>query len=173
MGRINGWAAARVNVDGRELVFVSTHLIGEESADVQVQQATELLAWLDTWNLPVLLVGDFNSAANPGAPEVFHTGTYATLLGAGFTDLWDRGNKPESGLTAGHEELLTDPSDAFNRRIDLVLLNQNLGRMVGAAQMRVVGTDPAVHATYGLWPSDHAGVFGVLHMPVGKGVRER
>lgn len=173
MGRINGWAAARVNVDGRDLIFVSTHLIGNEQPDVQVQQAAELLAWLDTQELPVLLVGDFNSAANPGAPEGDHTGTYPMLLEAGFTDLWDRGNKPESGLTAGHEELLTNPSYSFNRRIDLVLLNQRLGRMVGAAQMQVVGIDPAIHASYGLWPSDHAGVFGVLHMPVMNGVADR
>lgn len=165
-GRINGWAAARVNVGGRELIFVSAHLIGEEDADVQVEQAAELLAWMGTQSLPVLLVGDFNSAANPGAPEENHTGTYGMLLEAGFTDLWNRGNKPESGLTAGHEELLTNPSDSFNRRIDLVLLNQDLGKMVGAAQMRVAGADPAIVATYGLWPSDHAGVFGVLHLPV-------
>jgi hypothetical protein len=95
------------------------------------------------------------------------------LLDAGYTDLWDRGNKADAGLTAGHEELLTDPGDSFDRRIDLVLLNQRLGRMVGAAQMRVVGTDPTVHATYGLWPSDHAGVFGVLHVPVMNGLSDR
>lgn len=173
MGRINGWSAAQVNVGGRDLTFVSTHLIGEESADVQAQQTTELMAWIGVQPAPVILVGDFNSAANPGAPVEFHTETYSMLLDAGFTDLWDRGNGPESGLTAGHEELLANASDSFDRRIDLVLLDQRLGRMVGAAQLRVIGTDPAIHATYGLWPSDHAGVFGVLHLPMGRGIRER
>lgn len=173
LGLMSGWAAARVNVGGRDLMFVSTHLTGEDDADVQGQQAAELLAWLGAQSLPVLLVGDFNSAANPGAPAAFRTGTYPMLLGAGFTDLWERGNKPESGLTAGHGELLNNPSDSFTRRIDLVLLNQRLGKMVGDAKLRVFGTDPAILARYGLWPSDHAGVFGVLHLPVNMGFRDR
>lgn len=173
MGRINGWSAAQVRVGGRELTFVNTHLIGEESADVQAQQNAELLAWIDEQPAPVVLVGDFNSAANPGAPGEFHTETYSMLLDAGFTDLWDRGKGPESGLTAGHEELLANSSASFDRRIDLILLKQSLGRMVGSAQMKVIGTDPAIHANYGLWPSDHAGVFGALHLPMGKGIRER
>jgi len=173
MGRINGWSAARVKVNGRELMFVNTHLVDAESADVQVLQAAELIAWLGTQTLPVVLVGDFNSAANPGAPDELHTATYPMLLDAGFTDLWDRGNKPESGLTALHDEMLTNESVSFTCRGDLILLDQGLGRMVGAAQMEVTGTDPTIRATYGLWPSDHAGVFGVLHLPVMNRLQDR
>jgi len=109
----------------------------------------------------------------PGAADEFRTGTYPMLLDAGFTDLWDRGNGPETGLTAGHDEMLTNESDSFDRRIDLILVNQGLGRIVGSAQMHVIGTDPAVLAAHGLWPSDHAGVFGVLHMPVMNGLLDR
>jgi endonuclease/exonuclease/phosphatase family metal-dependent hydrolase len=167
LGRINGWAAARVIVGRRELTFVSTHLIGEENPDIQAQQAAEVLAWIGEQAVPVILVGDFNSAANPGAPDDNKSGTYAMLLGAGFTDVWARGNKAEAGLTCCHDYLLANEEVMFDQRLDLVLLNQGLSRMVGAAQARVIGDDPAVHAAYGLWPSNHAGVFAVLHMPMG------
>jgi len=166
MGRVNGWCAARVRVGRRELTFVNTHLMGTESPDIQVAQVTELIDWVGAQPVPVILVGDFNSAANPGAPEEAKTETYGMLLSAGFTDVWDRGNKPEAGLTCCHDEMLDNPTPAFDFRIDLVLMDQGLNRMVGAAQAQVVGDDPAVRAAYGLWPSDHAGVAAVLHIPV-------
>lgn len=158
-----GLAAVRVRVGRRELTFVTTHLM---HGDVQAQQAAELLDWIGGQPDPIILVGDFNTAANPGAPAEEHTATYGMLLGAGFTDVWDRGNKPESGLTCCHDELLVNESVALHTRKDLILLNQGLGRMVGAVQARVVGDDPAVRADYGLWPSDHAGVFATIHLPM-------
>jgi endonuclease/exonuclease/phosphatase family metal-dependent hydrolase len=166
MGRINGWCAARVRVGRTELTFANTHLMGAESPDIQVAQATELIEWVSAQAIPVILVGDFNSAANPGAPEEDKTATYGMLLAAGFTDVWDRGNKPEAGLTCCQDEMLEDLTPSFDRRGDLVLLDQGLNRMVGAAQAQVVGDDPAVRTAYGLWPSDHAGVFAVLHLPM-------
>jgi len=166
LGRINGWCATRVRVGRRDLTFVNTHLMGPESPDVQVAQATELIEWVGSQPVPVILVGDFNSAANPGAPGEGKTDTYGMLLAAGFTDVWDRGRGPEAGLTCCREEMLDDPAPTFDYRSDLVLLDQGLDRMVGAAQAHVVGDDPAGFAAYGLWPSDHAGVSVVLHLPM-------
>jgi hypothetical protein len=116
--------------------------------------------------VPVIVVGDFNSAANPGAADDRKTDTYGMLLSAGFTDVWDRGRKPDAGLTCCHNEQLSNVLPAFDQRIDLILLNQGWGRMIGSAQARVLGDDPAVHAAFGLWPSNHAGVIAVLHMPM-------
>lgn len=164
--RLHGFAAARVRIGQRQLTFVSTHLVGEQTSDIQIQQTAELIAWANMQAAPVLVVGDFNSAANPGAPAQRKTDTYGMLLNAGFTDVWDRGRKPESGLTCCHNELLSNASAAFDQRLDLILLNQGLDRMVGAAQERVTGADAEVHAAYGLWPSNHAGVFAVLHVPM-------
>lgn len=166
MGRINGWCAARVRVGRTELTFVNTHLMGAESPDIQVAQATELIEWVSAQPVPAIVVGDFNSAANPGAPDEGKTDTYGMLLAAGFTDVWDRGHRPEAGLTCCHQEMLDNPTPTFDYRGDLVLLDQGLNRMVGATQAQVVGADLAVRAAYGLWPSDHAGVAAVLHLPM-------
>jgi len=162
----SGWAAARVRIGRRDLTFISTHLIGAEDADIQTQQAAQLIEWAGLQPEPVILVGDFNSPANPGAPAESLTDTYSMLLGAGFTDVWDRGRKAESGLTCCHAELLDDETIEFHYRGDFVFLDQGLGRMVGAVQAAVLGTDYAVRETYGLWPSDHAGVFAAIHLPM-------
>jgi endonuclease/exonuclease/phosphatase family metal-dependent hydrolase len=51
---------------------------------VQVAQANELLAIVEQSPLPVVMAGDFNSAANASAPASTKTAKYGTLLSAAF-----------------------------------------------------------------------------------------
>ena len=60
-----GFVAVDVNLNGTQTLFVNTHLEVASFAPVQVAQAAELLAFLAPQSEPVILVGDFNSAAEP------------------------------------------------------------------------------------------------------------
>lgn len=76
------------------------------------------------------------------------------------------GGSARNPLTCSHDNLLTNETVAFDHRGDLILLNQGLNRMVGAARSKGLGADPAVRTVYGLWPPDHAAVFAVIHLPM-------
>src|SRR4030095_6813015 len=78
----NGWIAIDAKLRGQTYRFVSTHL--SIVSPVQAAQTAELLNGpLDT-DLPVILVGDFNSDAH--APSFANGPAYGILAGAGFVD---------------------------------------------------------------------------------------
>jgi hypothetical protein len=145
-----GWGYVDVRVRNREFRFVNTHFEAFDPGEfIRVQQAQELLAGpLDT-DLPVVLLGDFNSDANSDGRA------YGILTGpGGFDDVWSLTNPGQPGLTCCHDADLRNDEVDLHSRIDLVLIRDG----VRAREAHVVGIDPTLRTTDGLWPSDHAGV---------------
>ncbi len=145
-----GWSSVDVFVRGERFRFICTHLEDEMVPPVQEAQGVELVSGPANVRMPVIIVGDFN------ADPLYRTGTttYDTLVGAGFKDAWQTLNpgNPAGGLTWGHDPFLTDPSTAFNRRIDFVFYRGSRFTPATADIMdpQISLTDPP------LWPSDHA-----------------
>lgn len=150
---LRGWASADATVSGRKFRFVNTHLERDAFPVIQMAQTDELLKTLDSVTFPVVLVGDFNSAADGSV-----TATYENLIGAGFTDVWGR---RRAGFTCCQDSDLLNPTSRRNRRIDLILVRGGLA----VTTARIVGGDPADRTPSGLWPSDHAGVVARLRLP--------
>jgi endonuclease/exonuclease/phosphatase family metal-dependent hydrolase len=171
---LRGWNEVEARAGGGWVRFVNTHLEIQSFTAVQEAQAAELVARLDGAPLPVILVGDFNSAANPSAPPDRRTGSYGILLGAGFHDVWEREEDPDGGLTCCHApDLSNATAEGFDQRLDLVLVRSLSGGsgFAGGSFARVVGADAgdrfAGSAGQPLWPSDHAGVAATLLLPPG------
>ena len=68
---------------------------------------------------------------------------------------------PAGGFTAGQPELLDDVPSKLDHRIDYVLYQP---RGVQAVAAEVLGEELEDRTPTGLWPSDHAGVVGTLHL---------
>lgn len=174
---LRGWAWADATVSGRTYRFVNTHLEPADFEDparegrcpkrsvhpllhqVQLAQVGELLAWLGETVLPVVLVGDLNSAASGCT-----TDTYGVVLEAGFTDAWTASGQRDRGFTASQDLNLLNPVSKLFHRIDFVFyrgLDRGPDGITGVNARRV-GAEPGDRTPSGLWPSDHAGVSVVL-----------
>lgn len=155
-----GWNSVDVTALGRRFRLVNTHLEVQAGAPFQVAQAQELLDGPAATRLPVVMVGDFNSNADPANPD---TPTYANLRAAGFEDAWARARPGESGFTCCQAPDLRNASSQLDQRIDLVLTRPRLR----VAAVDVVGDAPIDRTVTAprLWPSDHAGVVAELRLP--------
>lgn len=164
--RTLGWVRADVTIGDRAIRFASAHLENQSSVAVQESQATELAGALRSSPLPVILVGDFNSAANHDAPADRKTGSYRILRQSGLADLWLR--EPHSnrnGNTCCHDPLLDNAVQAMDQRLDIIFARFTGGSFGGRSAMEIVGRDDGrfTHSLgYTLWPSDHAGVIARL-----------
>jgi endonuclease/exonuclease/phosphatase family metal-dependent hydrolase len=156
-----GWASVDARVRGKTVRFITTHLEPDSPVPaidaIQVAQGDELLAGPAATDLPVILVGDFNSRADGTG-----TATYGRLIGAGFTDCWSATHPGELGNTAFFDADLRDPTDTLSERLDLVLFRGDLR----AFAADVLGDELADRTPSGLWPSDHAGVVATLGLHV-------
>ena len=167
---IRGFAAVDAVVDGREFRFVDTHPEpgADEGAMIRQAQIGELIQHLAGETLPVVLVGDLNTDGYTREPG------YQMLMDAGFKDAWVRyAGYKDPGFTSGHDaDLQNETAAPFHHRIDLILASQ-----LGWASVDILGeepedrfevtveVEPGVYVSYYLWPSDHAGVVGQLHIP--------
>lgn len=156
-----GWGAVDVKVRGQTLRFINAHLQAENpnplANAVQVGQAGELLAGPAATDLPVILVGDFNSRADGTG-----TATYGLLRGAGLDDVWTQTHPGELGNTFGHDADLRNTAVNFTQRLDLVLYRGDLR----AFDADVVGDELADRTSSGLWPSDHGGLVATIGVHV-------
>jgi endonuclease/exonuclease/phosphatase family metal-dependent hydrolase len=151
---LRSWQSVDVTSHGQTFRFINTHL---ESNDPTVNdaQAKELLAGPANTSLPVILVGDFNAAANgAGSP------TYHDVIAGGFEDAWREARGYQFGYTFGRD--ITAPTYTLNQRIDLILFRGP----VEAERAHRVGSNPADRTPSGLWPSDHLGVEATLELGV-------
>jgi len=148
---LRGWVAVDVKIRGKSLRFVTTHLEAFSEL-VQVAQANELLAGPANTNLPVVLVGDFNSNADGGG-----TATYGNLIAAGFADVWPLATA-DSGFTCCQAEDLRNETSLLSERIDLALFRGDFT----VDEVDILGETAADQTDSGLWPSDHAGVVATL-----------
>lgn len=144
--RSYGWISAVVA--GVPFRFVNTHLETEAAPPIQQAQAGELVDVLRDVEGPVILVGDFNSAADGST-----TKSYA-LLTDRFTDAYASANPGRSGYTCCQSGDLLNSDSMLDRRIDLILYRGD----ADATSARRVGESREDRTPSGLWPSDHAGV---------------
>ncbi len=160
-----GWVSADVEIDDQEFHFVSTHLetagptpYNPESwqALVQIVQATELIYNLSTVQLPIILVGDFNSDADGST-----TLTYSNLLTVGFEDAWVEAGVTGTAHTCCQLSHLLNTTSELDRRIDYILFSDGFQ----VSSIKRVGADPEDRTTSGLWPSDHAGLSAIMRLP--------
>ena len=150
-----GYVAVDVTVGGVTYHVVNTHL-EHFNEMVRVGQTTELLASLRDRTPPVILMGDFNTAATDGA-------AYQAIVGAGYQDAW-QADSAGSGNTCCQADDLMNRMSELDRRIDLIFIKGVELREGAAIRTMTVGDVPADRTPDGLWPSDHAGV--VAHLPV-------
>jgi endonuclease/exonuclease/phosphatase family metal-dependent hydrolase len=157
-----GWTAVDAKVRGREIRFVNTHLETQDFPPVNEAQGRELIALFQDSPLPVLLAGDFNSAANESAAPRQKTATYGAILAAGYRDLWTTANPRQEGLTCCHADDLRNTTIDFTQRIDFIFYD---GRFGGGSDATLLGHRLSHRTPSGLFPSDHAGVFGRVRLP--------
>lgn len=151
-----GWASVDVRVHGRDYRLFTTHLETRSAGPINVAQGAELIAAAASSPLPVILLGDFNSAGNPSAPDERKTATYGNILASGYADAWlDFGGGIDDGLTAYNE-----PAD-YDQRLDFVFFKG----FHGADDVAVVGAEEGDRTPSGLRASDHAGVVARIRLP--------
>jgi hypothetical protein len=164
-----GYVALDATVGHKTYRFVNTHL---EPADpgIQASQAAELIADLESETLPVVLVGDLNTPAPTGA-------TYQTLVFNGYVDAWTRNLvRPKiPGYTSGHASDLRNATVDLDERIDLIMIKTRWSAnglpLIGPVFAYVVGDELEDRLLFPpdgslIWPSDHAGVVALLHIPI-------
>ncbi|HEY5925480.1 MAG TPA: endonuclease/exonuclease/phosphatase family protein [Kofleriaceae bacterium] len=150
---IRGFVAAVVTLNGTPTLVVSTHLETSRVEPVQLAQAGELLAWLAGRSEPVILVGDFNSNADPAES----TQTYDLIETAGYTDAWElRADSTDPGYTCCHASDLRNTTPQLEERVDFIWLLGSLPS--GTPDVHLIGEQEAHRTRSGLWPSNHAGV---------------
>jgi endonuclease/exonuclease/phosphatase family metal-dependent hydrolase len=135
-----GWVAVDAEINGATVRFASTHL--ESVSTVRHAQGVELIRILARESRPLILLGDFNTAA-PGNL------TYQFFLGAGYTD-WG----PDPGDTCCQAGDLTNEVSQLSERIDIVFTRNIAPTTVES--ILIGDTTQAVQQPF--WPSDHAGV---------------
>jgi endonuclease/exonuclease/phosphatase family metal-dependent hydrolase len=157
-----GWCSVDVSTRGQNFRYIAVHLEEETAPKIQKLQVKELLRGPADTNMPVIVVGDFNS--DPIGRDGAKAKAYKTMTEAGFTDTWGElhPRNPAGGLTWGHDEYLADPSVHFNRRIDFVFFR--------GANFDPISAEPIdikIRHTMGqppFWASDHAAVFASLEI---------
>jgi endonuclease/exonuclease/phosphatase family metal-dependent hydrolase len=163
---VRGLTWVSVVVDGAPFTFANTHLEVGGGTNAQAQtvltplqenQANDLIKMLASVTGPLVLVGDFNSAANGST-----THSYATIAQS-FTDAFAKVSPGVPGFTCCTD--IAAPASMAGERIDIVFYRGG----VGAQDVQLVGTDAAKKTAGGLWPSDHFGVVATLGVPGGSG----
>jgi endonuclease/exonuclease/phosphatase family metal-dependent hydrolase len=149
----SGWTRVDVHVRGRAVRVVETHLEPFD-LDIQERQWVELVRGPLVTSVPTVLVGDLNSPADRGS-------TYQKLLAEeGFVDAWTSTRGDDAGFTWGHAADLRNPEPTLTERIDYVLTRGG----ITASSTNRVGHEREDRTPSGLWPSDHVGVWAVLHL---------
>jgi endonuclease/exonuclease/phosphatase family protein len=154
-----GWVQADVQMGRREFRVIGTHF-DADVPPIREIQAGEILAGPCDTDLPLVVMGDFNSDGNGGPTSA----AYDLFHDAGFGDAWVDEHPDELGLTYGQEPTLTDadwPSTTTEpiERVDFVLY---LGEFTSTYADRV-GEETGDRID-GLWPSDHAGLAATLRV---------
>lgn len=150
---LRGWSSVDICLYNKKLRLINTHLEGNSTV-IQVAQVTELLNGPAQTDLPLILIGDFNSNADGSG-----TPTYDILIDAGFKDAWTIDGEG-LGFTAFQARDLLNPISTLSERIDLILFRDNFK----VKRIDTVGDKQRDRTPSGLWPSDHAGVVATLRL---------
>lgn len=170
-----GFNMIDVNVKGADYRFVNTHLeVGGAEPyislqAIQMNELTQVIEATTAPDMPVILVGDFNSAPDDVPFEsAFGLGTlyppYLQAVGTGYTDIWMSKKKPKDGFTCCFAPNVSDEEAQLYQRIDHIFFNPK-GREIVKLKAKVLGDSNAdMTDVSGLNPSDHAGVFGKIKL---------
>ncbi len=145
-----GYCAVRAEVGGAAFTFVTTHL-ESWSRRVRRAQARELVAAFGDADAPTVVAGDLNSGPGESSDDAYE------VLRRAFADANRAGDPASGGMTCCHAGDLRNPTPAFDRRVDHVLVRGPL-RVVDAGRLGLSRTHPRVEGSAPRWPSDHAGV---------------
>ena len=121
----------------------------------RVAQTQELADILSDETLPIILLGDFNTAAPDGT-------AYQILLSAGYVDVWQMDAEGIGNTCCQDDDILNEVSD-LSKRVDLIFV-RNL-ELPTSVMTHTVGDKPSDRLASGLWPSDHAGVIAHIAIP--------
>ncbi|MEE8387924.1 MAG: endonuclease/exonuclease/phosphatase family protein [Acidiferrobacterales bacterium] len=167
-----GYTAVDATVRGKTFRVVNTHLEvkGEGLVPfIQMLQAQELVGVLATENRPVVLLGDLNSPADDVIdPATGFVPPIFQFQSAGFTDVWALGGEG-AGFTCCQAEFLVSINSAYNERVDYVLYrDEDLSPLGHKTRIdaELLGDEVEDKTASGLWPSDHAGVYARIRIPV-------
>lgn len=148
---VDGWSSVDVQVKKRVFRLINTHLSPISQA-VQVAQGNELLTGPANTNLPLVMMGDFNSnAGGSGTP------TYMNFIDAGFQDAWVEAGVGD-GFSCCQDSDVLNAVSTLGRRIDFILFKNGWNALAAD----VVGEEQDDRTPTALWPSDHAGVAATL-----------
>jgi endonuclease/exonuclease/phosphatase family metal-dependent hydrolase len=153
---LRGFISVDAKVRGKVFRFIDTHLETliqgiPDTNQTQVAQANELLDFVRTTSLPVVLAGDFNSNAEQG-PD--HSASTDNIVAFGFTDTWHVFNPPGGGFTwpLFLEDFNSGTPVVPVERIDLIF-----ARYLNVLQVHRTGLNAP-------WPSDHLGVVSTVQL---------
>ena len=150
-----GYVAVDATVGDVTYRVVNTHLEAFYQLP-RVAQMQELVASLSDVTSPMILLGDFNTAAPEGA-------AYQFSVGAGSADVWQADSEGTGNTCCQDADLINEESD-LSTRIDQIFTKGLTLRDGAAIRTATVGDNAEDKTPGGLWPSDHAGV--VAHLPV-------
>ena len=150
-----GYVAIDATIEDVTYRIVNTHLEAVDPGP-RVAQAQELMDTLAGEELPVILLGDFNTPAPDGT-------AYQLLLEAGYVDVWQAGSEGD-GTTCCQADDLGNEASELSKRIDQIFVKGVALHPDGSIRTLTVGDKPDDRLPTGLWPSDHAGV--VAQLPV-------
>lgn len=145
-----GYTSVAARVAGVTYRFVNTHLEAFSESD-RVAQTHELIDSLSDETLPIILLGDFNTAAPDGT-------AYQLLIDAEYVDTWQT---ETLGKTCCQHSDIRNAESLHQERIDLIFVC-NSESDVSVLMTQTLGDTPADRLASGLWPSDHAGVVAAL-----------
>jgi hypothetical protein len=164
-----GFVAVDATVRGKTYRFVNTHLEGagptnpDSERKIQSLQAEELVETLqDTTldDLPLILVGDFNSSPDDASDDL--DVPYKIIVDGGFADIWDTNPLKffdPNGLTCCQGDNLLNKTSLLDERLDLIFIRDTsflpLAFVTGRVPIFPLSLPPN-------WASDHSGVFGKL-----------
>ncbi len=166
-----GFVGVDATVRGKTYRFVNTHLevmspdpMDPASAIIQTLQSVELVGTLQAVtppDLPILLVGDFNSSPqDTGVGGI--TPPYQVISGAGYGDVWDVNAfafLDPDGFTCCQDSDLANTTSLLDERIDLLFVKGAPFTALAFVQGRVP-LFPLIQPPN--WSSDHGAAFGKL-----------
>jgi hypothetical protein len=155
-----GWASVDATVEGTTFRFASAHLDDSDPV-AQGLQAEQFLDEVAT-TLPLVAVGDFNSNPTETLRPAYGI---LTAPATGLSDTWVQLRPSETGASSFsccRDGLLADPGASLYERIDLILHGPAFSPV--SIDVTAGNGSAPISATQPVWPSDHAGMFGVLQL---------
>ena len=161
VSQLRGWIAADLTVRGKTWHFIESHPDPSWPANGDSTHIQQLLGSVASVPLPVIIAGDLNLLPT--------SGTYDTVTGAGFVDLWTErlGPAPSGnagGWTCCQSDSLNNATSGLVKRIDYVMARPAVGYRVGPVRFSIFGDDLSERTVTGLWPADHTGLLVGLVM---------